>query len=99
MQEDEELFVQIIKDSNKKLMVLKLLCNFFNHRDLIGALIRTKIIHNLFEKNRALDINKLELFHIQYTVSLVELFQKLKYIFLINLKTFFLVNLKIHFDI
>ena len=78
MQEDEELFVQIIKDSNKKLMGLKLLCNFFNHTDLIGVLIRTKIIHNLFEKNRALDINKLELFHIQYTVSLVELFQKLK---------------------
>jgi hypothetical protein len=78
MQEDEELFVQIIKDSNKKLMVLKLLCNFFNHPDLIGALIRTKIIHNLFENNRSLDINKLELFHIQYTVSLVELFQKLK---------------------
>ena len=78
MQEDEELFVQIIKDSNKKLMVLKLLCNFFNHPDLIGALIRTKIIHNLFENNRSLDINKLELFHIQYTVSLVELLQKLK---------------------
>lgn len=78
MQEDEELFVQIIKDSNKKLMVLKLLCNFFNHPDLIGVLIRTKIIHNLFENNRALDINKLELFHIQYTVSLIELFQKLK---------------------
>ena len=78
MQEDEELFVQIIKESNRKLVVLKLLSNFFNHPDFIGVLIRTKIIHNLFENNRSLDINKLELFHIQYTNSLVDLFQKLK---------------------
>jgi hypothetical protein len=78
MQEDEELFVQIIKDSDRKLVVLKLLSNFFNHPDLIGVQIRTKIIHTLFENNRSLDVNKLELFHIQYTNSLVDLFQKLK---------------------
>jgi hypothetical protein len=78
MQEEEELFVQIIKDSDRKLVVLKLLSNFFNHPNLIGVQIRTKIIHNLFENNRSLDVNKLELFHIQYTNSLVDLFQKLK---------------------
>jgi hypothetical protein len=78
MQEEEELFVQIIKDSDRKLVVLKLLSNFFNHPDLIGVQIRTKIIHNLFENNRSLDVNKLDLFHIQYTNSLVDLFQKLK---------------------
>ena len=78
MQEEEELFVQIIKDSGKRLVVLKLLSNFFNHPDFIGVLIRTKIIHELFESNKSLDINKLELFHIQYTNSLVDLFQKLK---------------------
>lgn len=78
MQEEEELFVQIIKDSNKRLVVLKLLSNFFNHADFIGVLIRTQIIHDLFANNRLLDINKLELFHIQYTNSLIDLFQKLK---------------------
>lgn len=78
MQEEEERYVQIIKDSNRKLVVLKLLSNFFNHKDFVGVLVRTKVIHSLFQKNQTLDINKLELFHIQFTNSLIELFQKIK---------------------
>lgn len=78
MQEEEERYLEIIKESNRKLVILELLSNFFNHKDLVGVLVRTKIIHKLFEKNRILDINKLELFHIQYTNSLIDLFQKLK---------------------
>jgi len=77
-QEDDETFFQIIKDSKKKLQTLKILGNFFNHPVLIAVLIRTKVIHNLFENNKNLDINKLDLFHIQYTKSLIDLFQKLK---------------------
>lgn len=77
-QEDDETFIQIIKDSKKKLQTLKILGNFFNHPVLIAVLIRTKVIHNLFENNKNLDINKLDLFHIQYTNSLIDLFQKLK---------------------
>lgn len=78
MQEEEERYLEIIKESKRKLVILELLSNFFNHKDLVGVLVRTKIIHKLFEKNRTLDINKLELFHIQYTNSLIDLFQKLK---------------------
>ena len=78
MTEEEEIFERIIKDSQKKLVTLELLSNFFNHKDLVAASIRTKVIHNLFQNNKNLDINKLELFHIQYTSSLVDLFQKLK---------------------
>lgn len=78
MQNDEEFFAQIISDSKKRLLVLKLLSNFFNHQDFISIIIRTKIIHNLFEKNKDLDTNKLELFHIQYTDTLINLFQKIK---------------------
>lgn len=78
MQEEEERYVQIIKDSNRKLVVLKLLSNFFNHKDFVGVLVRTKVIHSLFQKNLTLDINKLELFHIQFTNSLIDLFQKIK---------------------
>jgi hypothetical protein len=78
MTEEEHIFVQIIKTSNRKLLVLQLLANFFNHKDLIGVVIRTKIIHNLFQKNKSLDLNKLELFHLQFTDSIIELFQKLK---------------------
>lgn len=78
MEEQEHIFVQIIKDSDKRLVVLQLLANFFNHKDLIGVVIKTKIIHNLFTKNRSLDCNKLELFHLQFTDSIIELFRKLK---------------------
>jgi len=78
MQEEEERYVQIIKDSNRKLVILKLLSNFFNHKDFVGVLVRTKVIHSLFQKNQTLDINKLELFHIQFTNSLIDLFQKIK---------------------
>lgn len=79
MQEGQrELYAQAIKESNKRLLVLKTLSNFFNHKDLFAVYIRTKVIHNLFESNANLDINKLELFHIQYTSSLIDLFQKLK---------------------
>lgn len=78
MQEEEERFAQIIKDSNRKLVILELLSNFFNHKDFVGVLVKTKIIHTLFQNNRALDINKLELFHIQFTSSLIDLFQKIK---------------------
>lgn len=79
MQEgQDEIYAQAINDSAKKLLVLKTLSNFFNHRDLFAVYIRTKVIHNLFESNKKLDINKLDLFHVQYTSSLIDLFQKLK---------------------
>lgn len=78
MEEQEHIFVQIIKDSDKRLVVLQVLANFFNHKDLIGVVIKTKIIHNLFTKNRSLDCNKLELFHLQFTDSIIDLFRKLK---------------------
>lgn len=74
----DEIYAQAIQDSNRRLVVLKTLSNFFNHKDLFAVYVRTKVIHNLFEANKSLDVNKLELFHIQYTSSLIELFQKLK---------------------
>lgn len=77
-QEQEEIYAQIIKESGKRLQGLKTVSNFFGHADLFAVYIRTKVIHNLFESNKNLDINKLELFHIQYTSSLIDLFQKLK---------------------
>jgi hypothetical protein len=78
MLEDEEIHAQIIRDSEKKLLMVKTLSNFFNHKDLFAVFVRTKVIHNLFESNKALDVNKLDLFHVQYTSSLIDLFQKLK---------------------
>ncbi len=77
-QEQEEINAQVIKDSSKRLRVLKTLSNFFSHKDLFAVFIRTQVIHNLFESNSNLDTHKLELFHVQYTSSLIDLFQKLK---------------------
>lgn len=77
-EEQEEIYAQIIKESSKRLVVLKTLSNFFNHKDLFAVLVRTQVIHNLFESNKNLDINRLDLFHVQYTSTLIELFQKLK---------------------
>jgi len=78
MEEQEAIHAQVISDSAKKLLVIKMLSNFFNHKNLYAVYIRTTVIHNLFESNKNLDVNKLELFHVQYTSSLTELFQKLK---------------------
>jgi hypothetical protein len=77
-QEQEEIYAQIIKESSKRLVVLKTISNFFNHKNLFAVFVRTQVIHNLFESNKNLDANKLDLFHVQYTSSLIDLFLKLK---------------------
>jgi len=68
----------IWSQSKRRLTRLKLLANFFEHIDMISIYIKTDIIHNLFQENTALDYNKLELFHLQYTDSLIELLTKIK---------------------
>lgn len=68
----------IIKDSEKRLNKLKVLTNFFDQSQVIAISVRTKVIHDMFASNKALDINKLELFHLQFTDSLLDLLIKLK---------------------
>lgn len=71
-------FTAIIKDSEKRLNKLKILTNFFDQSQVIAISVRTRVIHDMFSVNKALDINKLELFHLQYTDSLLDLLIKLK---------------------
>jgi hypothetical protein len=71
-------FSQIIKDSEKRLNKLKILNNFFNHSQIMAVFVRTKVINDVFSINKTLDTNKLELFHLQYTDSLLDLLLKLK---------------------
>lgn len=68
----------IMSQSRRRLTKLKLLSNFFENIDVISVYIKTDIIHKLFEENKTLDYNKLELFHLQYTDSLIELLIKIK---------------------
>jgi len=70
--------VSIMSQSKRRLTKLKLLSNFFENVDIISIYIKTDIIHKLFEENKTLDYNKLELFHLQYTDSLIELLTKIK---------------------
>ncbi|MDY0930960.1 hypothetical protein [Chryseobacterium sp. CFBP8996] len=67
-----------MSQSKRRLTRLKLLANFFENVDIIAIYIKTDIIHNLFNENQTLDFNKLELFHLQYTDSLIELLTKIK---------------------
>lgn len=68
----------IMSQSRRRLTKLKLLSNFFENVDVISIYIKTDIIHKLFEENKTLDYSKLELFHLQYTDSLIELLTKIK---------------------
>ena len=68
----------IIKDSEKRLNKLKVLTNFFDQSQVIAISVRTRVIHDMFANNKDLDINKLELFHLQFTDSLLDLLIKLK---------------------
>lgn len=70
--------VNIMSQSKRRLTKLKLLANFFENVDIISIYIKTDIIHNLFQENKELDYSKLELFHLQYTDSLIELLTKIK---------------------
>lgn len=76
MDQDKEIF----KKSKKRLQKLKLLSKFFENVDLINIIIKTDFIQSYFEPKSSnnLDINKLELFHLQYTDSLIVLLEKIK---------------------
>lgn len=67
-----------MSQSKRRLTKLKLLANFFENVDIISIYIKTDIIHNLFQENKELDYSKLELFHLQYTDSLIDLLTKIK---------------------
>jgi len=71
---------EILKNSKKRIQKLKLLSKFFQQEDLINIIIKTEVIHSYFESKSiaGLDINKLELFHLQYTDSLIVLLDKIK---------------------
>lgn len=57
---------------------LQLLSVFFEDELIYKLYLRTQVIHKLFETNPEIDINKLELFHVQFTTSLVDLLRKIK---------------------
>ena len=71
-------FLETIKQSEKRLNKLRIITNFFENSDIVGISIRTKVIHDIFNANAARDFSRLELFHLQFTDTFLDLMQKLK---------------------
>ncbi|MBC9934982.1 hypothetical protein [Chitinophaga qingshengii] len=74
----EDNLAIILSDSNKTNSKLQLLSAFFEEEIIYKIYLRSQVVHKLFESNPELDINKLELFHLQYTASAIELLRKIK---------------------
>ena len=68
----------ILDNSTKIISRLQLLSVFFEDELVYKIYVRTQVIHKLFGNNPELDIHKLELFHIQFTETIVELLRKIK---------------------
>lgn len=74
----DENRLNILNESNRMLSKLQLLSVFFGDDIIYKIYLRSQVIHKLFETNPELDINKLDLFHLQFTASLIELLRKIK---------------------
>ncbi len=74
----EENLLHILNESVRSISKLQLLSAFFEDDMIYKIYLRTQVIHQLFENNRELDINKLELFHVQFTETVIDLLRKVK---------------------
>ena len=74
----DENKARILDESNKVINRLQVISAFFDEEITYKIFLRTQVIHKLFESDADLDINKLELFHVQFTDSVIELLKKVK---------------------
>jgi hypothetical protein len=69
---------EILEESEKTIGKLYELTRFFEDPSIMKIYLQTQVIHKLFEENTDIDINKLELYHIQFTNTLIDLLDKIK---------------------
>ncbi|MET0394576.1 MAG: hypothetical protein ABW019_15630 [Chitinophagaceae bacterium] len=69
---------QLFGHSEALIDKLRLFSLFFEDENVIRIYARTRVIHNLFRDNKELDAHKLELFHLQYTESILALLLRIK---------------------
>lgn len=74
----DEHAASILKESDQMISRLQLLSVFFQEEVVYKIFLRSQVIHQLFADNADLSIDKLELFHLQFTASVVELLRKIK---------------------
>lgn len=69
---------EILEKSDEVIQQLSDLSAFFEEPMLIKIYLQSQVIHKLFEDNEDIDINKLELFHLQFTTTLIDLLNKIR---------------------
>ena len=74
----DEHLLTIFNASKRVISKLQLLAAFFEEDIIYKIYLRSQVIHQMFEQNEELDANNLELFHLQYTSTLIELLKKIK---------------------
>lgn len=74
----DERRASVLSESVRILSKLQILAAFFSDDVIYNIYLRSQVIHQLFEQNTELDINKLELFHVQFTDTLIDLLKKIK---------------------
>ncbi len=74
----DEVVANIFRQSERLLSKLQLLTVFFDEEIIYKIYLRTQVIHQLFEQNPELDAHKLELFHLQFTESVMSLLRSIK---------------------
>ena len=70
--------LNILKKSNTEISRLQLLSVFFDEEIIYKIYLRTQVVHELFNHNEDLEIEKLDLFHLQFTDSVTALLKKIK---------------------
>lgn len=69
---------EILDASDKMIQRLDDLITFFEDQTIMKIYLQSQVIHKLFEENPDIDINKLELYHIQFTSTLIDLLDKIR---------------------
>lgn len=69
---------EILDTSTRIIQQLYDLTIFFEQQTIMDIYLQNQVIHKLFEDNPDMDINKLELYHMQFTITLIELLEKIK---------------------
>lgn len=74
----ESLREEILNKSSDIIKQLSEYVSFFEEPILMKIYLQTQIIHKLFEDNEDIDISKLELYHLQFSSTLLTLLEKIK---------------------
>ena len=69
---------RVLKESLDKLNKLKIYVNYFDFPYITSIYNQSVILHEIFESNDELNMNKLDQFHMYYTDHLLEMLQKIK---------------------